>query len=98
MNSSRGNMEYKESDKKFPDRHKFFSLRFFCEKCEYFVDTFNYCWKEDVPAVCPKCKEGGMYYRTVAPNFIDRNKAKEWVNNTSLDKQVDVLTSEKDPY
>lgn len=85
-------------DKYYPDRHQCFSIDFECEKCQNIIETMNGRWKDDVPEKCEKCGDGKYIVILGAPRIIDTNKLKNWNENTPIQEQVRILSSNDNPY
>lgn len=91
-------MRQGQVEKFYHNKDRFFGIAFKCSKCDKRIDTFNGTWQEDVPKICPDCNEGIYEIQTIAPGMIDTNKNANWNKNTPLQKQVEILASNSNPY
>ena len=85
--------------KKYEDKSLHRILTFHCTKCDYKLEEMN-GWIENVPVVCPECKEGEIEeYSSGCVNFVDIARQKNWKKGLSVSEQANVIANQKlNPY
>ena len=86
--------------KKYEDRPLHRMLYFGCSLsgCSFRMDEMN-GWFEEVPEICPVCKEGKVVETFTCPNIVNIDRQRNWRKGLTQAQITDCLTDHsKNPY